>query len=91
MATRRILGPWRYRRACLRAGLDPTRQGWGLVLCLDPQGKHITLVTDDVPYVEMLQVGQQAGVLEDLELPPGAFPIVRLGWPEDWPKGPWGR
>lgn len=58
---------------------------------LDDQGQRITLVTDDVPYLEMLQVGQRVGVLEDLELSPGPFPIARLGWPEDWPKGLWGR
>jgi hypothetical protein len=48
------------------------------------EGQRLTLVTEDVDYMELLIAGRKAGALEDLDVPVGTFPITRAGWPDDW-------
>lgn len=76
--------PRKYRKVCTRAGLDPTDRGWGFLRCLDMDGQRLTLVTEDVDYMELLIAGRKAGALPELEAPVDKFPVSRPGWPSDW-------
>lgn len=69
---------------CAAAGLTPTDRGWGFLRCLDIDSQRVTLVTDDVDYMDLLMVGRKAGTLGDLEVPIRSFPIAKAGWPNDW-------
>jgi hypothetical protein len=80
----KTLRPRKYRKLCTAATLRPTDQGWGFLHCLDVDGQRVTLVTDDVCYMELLIAGRNAGAFGDLEVPVGTFPISRDGWPDDW-------
>ena len=80
----KTLRPKKYRRVCAAAGLTPTDRGWGFLRCLDMDRQHVTLVTDDVDYMELLVLGRRAGTFGDLEVPIRAFPIIKAGWPTDW-------
>ena len=62
----------------------PTDRGWGFLRCLDKDGQRLTLVTEDVDYMELLIAGRRAGALGDLAVPVGTFPVTRAGWPDDW-------
>lgn len=74
----------RYRKLCSAAAMIPTEEGWGFLRCHDRGGQKVTLITDDVEYMELLIAGRKAGVLAELEVPFDTFPISRAGWPEDW-------
>jgi hypothetical protein len=63
--------------------MDPTDGGWGFLRCLDADGQRLTLVTEDVDYMELLIAGRKAGTLEDLDVPVRKFPMTRAGWPGD--------
>jgi hypothetical protein len=76
--------PRKYRKVCTAAGMDPTDRGWGFLRCLDMDGQRLTLVTEDVAYVELLIAGRKAGAFEDLHVPVDTFSITRAGWPDDW-------
>jgi hypothetical protein len=78
------LRPRQYRKVCIAAGMDPGDRGWGFLRCLDKDGQRLTLVTDDVDYMELLIAGRKAGALVDLDVPVDTFPITRAGWPDDW-------
>jgi hypothetical protein len=74
----------KYRKLCAAAGLDPTDRGWGFLRCLDEHGQRLTLVTEDVDYMELLIAARRAGTLDELEVSVDTFPVTRLGWPNDW-------
>jgi len=74
----------KYRQLCTAAGITPTDWGWGFLQCLDVDGQRVTLVTDDVRYMELLIAGREAGAFGNLTVPVRAFPITREGWPDDW-------
>jgi hypothetical protein len=78
------LRPRKYRKVCTAAGMSPTDRGWGFLRCLDSDEQRLTLVTQDVDYMELLIAGRKAGALVDLDVPVGTFPITRAGWPDDW-------
>ena len=78
------LRPRKYRKVCTAAGMYPTDRGWGFLRCLDKDGQRLTLVTEDVDYMELLIAGRRAGALGDLAVPVGTFPVTRAGWPDDW-------
>ncbi len=80
----KTLRPRKYRKVCNAAGMDPTERGWGFLRCLDMYGNRLTLVTEDVAYMELLIAGRKAGALEELDVPVGTFPITKAGWPGDW-------
>jgi hypothetical protein len=64
--------------------MDPTDRGWGFLRCLDANGQRLTLVTEDVDYMELLIAARTAGALAELEVPVDTFPVTRPGWPSDW-------
>jgi hypothetical protein len=73
-----------YEAFCRATGLDPVPGGWGLLMVDGPAGRQ-TFVTDDVEYVRALRDGSKApGLLGGLQIPPGTFPLVRDGWPDEW-------
>lgn len=84
IASPTTLRPRKYRRVCSAAGVSPTDRGWGFLRCLDKDGQRITLVTEDVDYMDLLIAGRKAGALEDLDVSVATFPIIRAGWPDDW-------
>ena len=45
--------PRKYRKLCAASGMDPTDRGWGFLRCLDVNGQRLTLVTEDVDYMEL--------------------------------------
>jgi hypothetical protein len=51
--------PRKYRKLCAAAGMDPTDQGWGFLRCLDVNGQRLTLMTEDVDYMELLIAGPE--------------------------------
>jgi hypothetical protein len=76
--------PRKYRKICAAGGLDPTDKGWGFLRCLDVNGERLTLVTEDIDYMELLISGRRVGALDQLEVSVDTFPVVRQGWPDDW-------
>ena len=52
----------------------PTDRGWGFLRCLDKDGQRLTLVTEDVDYMELLIAGRRAGALGDLPCPSARSP-----------------
>ncbi len=80
----KTLRPRKYRKVCSATGIDPTDQGRGFLRCLDKDGRRLTLVTEDVDYMELLIAGRKAEAFMDLDVSVGAFPITRAGWPGDW-------
>jgi hypothetical protein len=78
------LRPRKYRKVCTAARITPTDRGWGFLHCLDVNRQRVTLVTDEVGYMELLIAGRKAGAFGDLAVPVGTFPISREGWPDDW-------
>lgn len=84
IASPTTLRPRKYRRFCAAAGVNRTDRGWGFLRCLDKDGQRITLMTEDVEYMEMLIAGRKGGALEELDVSVAMFPIIRKGWPDDW-------
>lgn len=82
-------GQGNYRRFCRVAGLRPISVGWGLLHCVDEDGRHLTAVTSDVPYLRMLVEADLVipELLADLVIPAEKFPLVRAGWPDEWVTG----
>jgi hypothetical protein len=76
--------PRKYRKVCTAAGMDPNDRGWGFLRCLDVHGQRLTLVTEDVDYMELLIAGRKARALDELEVSVETFPVTRHGWPDDW-------
>ncbi|MER6845828.1 hypothetical protein [Streptomyces platensis] len=77
-------GAGKYRAFCRATGLDPVPGGYGMLMVDGPSGPQ-TFVTDDVEYVRALRAASKApGLLGGMEIPPGKFPLVRDGWPDDW-------
>jgi hypothetical protein len=71
-----------YRSFCVRAGLDPRPDGYGLLMCEDAAGNRITAV-DDVDYTKaMVDAGH--AVLSGMQIPVGRFQMRRPGWPDEW-------
>ena len=56
---------------------------YGLLLCVDAEGKRVTYV-GDASYVEMLRDLSATDNPAPLELPEGTMPLLRKGWPRDW-------
>ncbi|WP_394303258.1 hypothetical protein [Sphaerimonospora cavernae] len=73
-----------YRRVCDIVGLRATSTGWGMIHCVDAQGKRWTLATADVEYVAVLAANAANMDLADMEMPGSKFPWRREGWPDDW-------
>ena len=76
-------GPGNYRRFCRAVGLQPVPDGWGFLLCEDPDGEHRTRMTADVTYLRMLLEAPDT-VLTKLVVPADRFPNTRPGWPDEW-------
>lgn len=76
--------PRKYRRLCTAAGIDPSDSGWGFLRCLDAEGSRVTLITEDVAYMELLIAGRRTASLDELEVPVSKFSVTRSGWPDDW-------
>ena len=73
-----------YSDACRVFGLEPTQSGYGLLLCLDDDGRRVTRATEDVAYAQLIASRVGTATLERLEVPATTFPVVRDGWPDDW-------
>jgi hypothetical protein len=63
----------------------------GFLFCLDKDGKHWTVATGDQDVVQEIEAAQKlgnntalAGQL-GLALDESRFPVMRGGWPEEWP------
>jgi hypothetical protein len=67
------LRPRKYRKVCTAVGTSPTDRGWEFLRCLDTNGQRLTLVTEDVDYIELLIAGAKAGGPGDLDVPIGTF------------------
>lgn len=76
-------GTGNYRRFCRAAGLSAIPDGWGLLLCEDDTGAHVTRLTADVAYLRTLAEAPNT-VLADLVVPSDKFPHMRQGWPDEW-------
>jgi len=81
--TREQLGE-HYEKVCGVAGLDATDGGWGVLHCIDDYGQKVTMVTEDVPYLKLLVANNGTDALKNLTIPPGKFPLMKPGWPDDW-------
>lgn len=67
---------------CRRVGLPLTTAGYGLLLCTDEDGRHVT-VAGEPDFARMLRdAGDQ--VRSELTIPAESFPIARAGWPDEW-------
>lgn len=74
----------RYQRLAEKVGLDKTnRAGYGLLHCVDEDGKHWTCVTEDVEYLSAIESADK-NILANLDIPPDKFPVTREGWPDEW-------
>ncbi|WP_141689587.1 hypothetical protein [Streptomyces sp. DI166] len=78
-------GPAAYLALCAVAGLQPTAEGYGLLLVLDADGRPYTAVTCDVDYVRLLLdawgTALQAGEELRIEVPTEKV----LGHIPEWP------
>jgi hypothetical protein len=79
----RTMRPRKYRKVCTAVGMEPTDRGWGYLRCFDAEGQRLTLMTEDVDYMELLIAARKAGTLAELEVSVDTFPITRPGWPDD--------
>ena len=72
-----------YVKICASVGLIPIPGGWGLLHCIDPNGRHWTLATADVGYAELAARLAATTVGADA-LPKGKFQFIHEGWPDEW-------
>ena len=56
---------------------------YAALFCVDSFGNHVTIIGEDVDYLEMLKAAPHA-VLSNLDIPHGKFPLSRAGWPDEW-------
>ncbi len=63
----------------------------GFLFCLDEDGKHWTVATGDQDIVQEIKAAQKLGNNTalarqlGLALDESRFPVMRGGWPEEWP------
>ncbi|MGV9315201.1 hypothetical protein ACWDR0_23905 [Streptomyces sp. NPDC003691] len=75
----------RYRAWCRAAGLPPVEGGYGLLMVNDTFTGRVTRLTHDVEYVRTLAAAATTGSgVGGVQIPPGIFPYVREGWPDEW-------
>ncbi|MER7049904.1 hypothetical protein [Streptomyces jumonjinensis] len=75
----------RYRAWCAVAGLPAINGGYGLLMVDDSFAGRVTRLTEDVEYVRTLvTAGKTGSGVGGLQIPPGVFPLVRPGWPDEW-------
>jgi hypothetical protein len=87
-----------YRRVCAAAGVPPLPGGYGVIHSEDSEGRQVTALTRDLDFLRMLLDTQAKVITGDLDyeairgmrVPPEKFPIVRAGWPDEWPSPPAG-
>ena len=68
----------------VKYGLE--ERDYAALLCRDGLGQRWTRVGTDLNYLEMIIRGESISpkVTGGLSIPPGMFPQVRAGWPDDW-------
>jgi hypothetical protein len=83
-----ILRPREHRFADASASeaLGLERREHGMLLCLDEEGGHWTLL-GDAEYLRTLLAAPDR-LLRDLAIPAEKFPVRRRGWPDDWGEAP---
>ncbi|WP_435137367.1 hypothetical protein [Actinacidiphila sp. bgisy144] len=85
-------GPDLYTAWCAAAGLPAVDGGYGLIMATDVFGRHVTRLTTDVEYLRTLVAGSKsAGLLANMQVPPGVFTLERAGWPDEWAGRSGGR
>ncbi len=60
-----------YEYVCAVAQLEPTDEGWGFLHCIDDNGAHMTAVTDDPGYLEVIVSAN--GTPADSRVPRASF------------------
>lgn len=75
-----------YEQACMKAGLAPNPEGWGLLHCEALDGRNrsrrVTLATPDLTYHRaFVEVASRRNRGHGLQLALRRYPFYRLGWP----------
>lgn len=72
-----------YLEACAAFGVEPTKAGWGLLLCVD-NGQRRVAYTDDIEYVRGIAELVDSSFEGDVTIPAGKLFAARDGWPDEW-------
>nr|AAX51355.1 unknown [Streptomyces sp. FQ1] len=82
-------GPTAYLALCAVAGLQPTAEGYGLLLVLDADGRPYTAVTCDVDYVRLLldAWGPPCSAARSSRALAAAAACLPVGWGSGRPYG----